>query len=351
MMNRLEDTDTNSMGDYNIKVGIIGVGAMGTQHARNLSQHIPGVTVAALMDVDQDRLAALSDECGGSKIYADAQALIDDEDVDALIITSPDVTHAELALACLEADKPVLCEKPLATNAQDAEKVFRAEVEKGKRLLQVGFMREYDAPHRKLKAVLDSDEIGRPLLFRGFHYNMTTGFERDVDEVITNSAIHDIHSAHWLMGQEISKVYLQYIPHHPERPETCRLLTIDLTFQNGTLGIIQVNAEADYGYEVIVDVTTETGQVTTNSFSNPLVRRSGGLMQAIDPSWSNRFDDAYINELRSWSKAVITGDFDGPTAWDGYTSLVVADACKQSAQSGQVEAVSLAEKPSFYLSR
>ena len=335
------------MGNRTIGVGVIGVGNMGGHHTGNLARQVAGANVVALMDVDEERLAAVADQFGG-RTFTDARALIADPEVEAVVIASPDATHTDYTLACLEADKPVLCEKPLATRAEDAERIFRAEVDKGRRSVQVGFMREYDPAHQKVKAVLDSGEIASPLLFRGFHYNLTQGGDRHIDEVIVNSAIHDIHSAHWLMGQEIVQVYVRHVPNAPERPETCRLLVVQLTFRDGSLGILQVNSEAGYGYEVDVEITGETGQVTTTALTSPVVRRSGGLSQAIEPEWNSRFDRAYLAEMQSWTAGVATGEFDGPTAWDGYTSLVVADACKRSFETGQPEVVPVVDRPDFY---
>lgn len=336
------------MSDKTIGVGVIGVGQMGRRHSLNLAKRIAGANLVALMDIDADRLGSVASECGVEKTFTDPHALIADPEVQAVIITSLDKTHAEFTLACLEAGKPVLCEKPLATNAEDGERVFRVEIAKGGRMVQVGFMREYDSAHRKVKAVLDSGEIGPPLLFRGFHYNSRMEEERHIDDVIVNSAIHDIHSAHWLMGQEIVKVYVGHIPFAPDKPETCRLLVVHLTFRNGGLGIIQVNSESGYGYEVDVEITAESGQVTTRSLTSPDVRHSGTLRRVIEQDWEDRFETAYLTEMQSWTSGVLSGKLDGPSAWDGYTSLVVADACKRSFRSGNPEAVPVVPRPDFY---
>ena len=339
------------MSDNVIGVGLIGSGQMGGRHSLNLAKRIAGAKVVALMDVDETRLATVAAECGVEKTFTNAQALINDPEVQAVVIASIDSTHVEYTLACLEADKPVLCEKPLATDADDGERVFRAEVAKGRRMVQVGFMREYDSAHRKVKAVLDDREIGSPLLFRGFHYNYYNSSKEEephIDDVINSSAIHDIHSAHWLMGQEIVKVYVQHIPFRPDKPETCRLLVVHLTFRNGSLGIIQVNSDSGYGYEVDVEITGETGQVTTTSLTSPLVRHSGELRRAIEPDWEDRFETAYLTEMQSWTNGVASGQFDGPTAWDGYTSLVVADAGKRSFRTGKPETVPVVPRPDFY---
>ena len=162
----------------------------------------------------------------------------------------------------------------------------------------------------KVKHAIAEGEIGQPILFRGIHYNISFGYDRHIDDAIVNSAIHDIHSARWLMGEEIASVYVQHMAANASKPNTCRLLVIHLTFRNGSLGVIEVNSDAGYGYEI----TGELGQIRTTTLSNPIVRRSGTRRQSIETDWLTRFDTAYFNEMQSWSQAVATGDFEGPTA-------------------------------------
>jgi len=182
---------------------------------------------------------------------------------------------------------------PLATNVENAERVFQAKVAKGRRLVQVGFMREFDPPHRKVKHAIAEGEIGQPILFRGTHYNISFGYNRHIDDAIVNSAIHDIHSARWLMGEEIASVYVQHVA-AASKPNTCRLLVIHLTFRNGSLGVIEVNSDSGYGYEVNVEITGELGQIRITTLSNPIVRRLGNRRQSIETDWLTRFDTAHL---------------------------------------------------------
>ena len=105
------------MNNDTVGVGMIGAGAIGRIHARNLAKRTHGARLAAVMDVDAERAETVAAASGAGRVYADADALIADPEVDAVLIASPDATHAELALACIDAGKPVLCEKPLATTA------------------------------------------------------------------------------------------------------------------------------------------------------------------------------------------------------------------------------------------
>ncbi len=114
------------MGDGKLGVGIIGTGGMGGRHARNLAHRVSAAEVVAIMDLDQARAAAVAAECGGAAVFTDAPALINDDAVDAVVIASPDPTHADLAVDCIEAGKPTLCEKPLGVDLDDAQRVLRA---------------------------------------------------------------------------------------------------------------------------------------------------------------------------------------------------------------------------------
>jgi myo-inositol 2-dehydrogenase/D-chiro-inositol 1-dehydrogenase len=107
-----------------------------------------------------------------------------DPEVQALVIASPDSFHAEAVMACLNAGKPVLCEKPLAVTIAETKEILDTEVAGGRRLVQLGFMREYDAAHQALKALLDSGELGQPVLSRGVHVGERFAEPRTIQDVI-----------------------------------------------------------------------------------------------------------------------------------------------------------------------
>lgn len=330
-----------------LKVGVIGTGGMGGRHIRNLHNQTPA-NVVAVMDVDRERATAVADSVGGCTVYTDAQALIADPEVEAVVIASPDPFHAAAAGDCIAAGKPALCEKPLAMNIEDAQKVLNAEVAGGKRLLQLGFMREYDPAHRAVKAVAERGDLGELLLFRGLHTGYALPQARTTEDVIINSSVHDIHSARWLMRQEVESVYVQRVVSDPARPETCRFLLTQLAFKNGSLGLLEVNAESGFGYQVDVELTGAKGSVRTPRAAWATVRTAGQEWQGIDDDWLMRFELAYIYEVQAWVQSVINGRVAGPSTWDGYAAMVVAAACVESFKSGKPQAVPALIRPSLY---
>lgn len=331
-----------------VNVGIIGTGMIGSLHAGILTKRIPAAQVVAVMDVDRERAAAVAADCPGARIYADADALLQAAHVDAVLIASPDAFHAEQALACIAAGKPVLCEKPMATTRADAERVLRAELTTGRRLLQLGFMREYDRAHQDLLELTRGGKIGRALRFRGIHMNPDRSSDISIADAIVNSLIHDIHSARFMLGEEIAEVFTRWLPADAAQARSARYAIIHLRFESGAIGTLEWSGASGYGYEVEVEIVGEHGTAQTTGNHSPWLRQGGARAQAISPDWPQRFFEAYVAELEAWIASVLAGAATGPSAWDGYMSLVVAEACIKSAETGLPARAQGMPRPALY---
>lgn len=332
-----------------IAVGIIGTGGMGRRHAHNLHTKIKGAVVAGVSDVDEARMARVAVECNGARMFNDPHALICDQDIDALLIVSPDETHAEYVLACLEQGKPVLCEKPLAPDPQDAWRVIDAETALGKRLVSVGFMRRFDPYHVAVKETVDSGAVGRPVLFRGIHRNegAQPGLPRYL--IVSGSAIHDIDSARWLLDQEVTEVFARGLRVDPALDDNFYdLLLVQLRLSGDCVGTIEAFVSARYGYEVVAEVVGAEGAATTAQPIPATMRRGQQRSTVVEADWLQRFQEAYVLELAQWVQSLRGAAFQGANAWDGYASLLVARACIESLQSGQPQAVKAPEAPALY---
>ena len=183
-----------------IAVGVIGTGGMGGMHAENLHSRVAGARLAAVADLDTARAEKLGSRSGAA-VYQDAVDLIRDDNVEAVVIASPDPTHAPLALECLKNEKPVLCEKPLADSADAALGVVEAEVELGRKLVQVGFMRRYDPQHVAVKQAVDSGAVGTPVVFKGWTRNADRDAGITSERIVINATIHDTESGRRFLAQ------------------------------------------------------------------------------------------------------------------------------------------------------
>lgn len=326
---------------------MVGTGLMGELHARNLRARVPGAELVAVHDVDHDRATALAGELGVTAV-ADGFELIADEAIDAVVIASPDVTHADYALACIGAAKPVLCEKPLAITAASADEILEAESAGGVRLLQVGFMREFDAAHLAVRRAVTSGRIGRPVMFRATHVNPFPVGHVAVEQAITQSMIHDFNSARFLLGREIVEVYSIWVP-LPGGDDRCHIVTVSATFDDGSLGLIDVNMQSGYGYTVSAEVIGTSGVARTARPTTAVVLAEGRQSIDVEESWAARFGPAYLAEVEAWVDSLHRGVPVGPGAWDGYAASAVADAAVLSARSGHPVAVDARPRFGIYL--
>ncbi len=330
-------------------IGVIGTGGMGGRHAGNIYQRINGAHLAGVFDIDEERANTVASTCGNVPVFTSGEDLITNEAVDAVLIATPDETHAAITLTCIEARKPVLCEKPLATAITDARKVIDAECAARRRLVMVGFMRRFDAPHFALKEAIDRGEIGRPILFKGVHRNREAPSDFRREMLFYQSAIHDIDSMRWLMGSEVEEVTVRGAHVDPNVDANARdIALITMTLRGGGLATIEAYVSASYGYEVSAEVVGDEGTITTTQPDQVLKRTKGARLVKVPEEWLARFDLAYINELTHWVKSLREETTVGANAWDGYTALLVADACIQSLNSGQPVSVSIPEKPEIY---
>ena len=333
-----------------ISVGVIGSGGMGARHAKTLSGIVSGARVGGVMDLDRQRAEELAARCGSDvMVFEDEQALIRHDDIDAVVITTPDETHSGMVMECLQNEKPVFCEKPLATTVEDARKIVDAEAELGRKVVQVGFMRRYDPQHLAVKNAIESGDIGQPVLFKGTHRNEAALEGTTSDSILVNSAIHDLDSARWMLGQEIEEVYVDGTNTGAAADDKVwDLQVIQLRLEGGRVANIEVYVNAGYGYEVDLEVVGDEGTIHIAPANAPVLRKKRHAGRTIEDDWLERFPEAYVLEMRRWIEDLRGGKLTGPDAWDGYISLLAVESCIASLQSGKKEPFERPERPELY---
>jgi len=333
-----------------VGVGVIGTGMIGTQHVHRLARAVVGSSVAAVFDVATDRAAALAKEVGARSAGSWAE-LVEDPQVDAVLVASPGDLHVEQVLACLAAGKPVLCEKPLATSADDALKVVEAEVAAARRLVQVGFMRRYDAGFRDVKAAIDDGVIGEPLLAHAVHRNPSVPDTFVGEMSLTDSLVHEFDTFRWLFGQEIVATTVVGVRHSPLAAHLRDPQIVLLELANGAVVDAESFVNCRYGYDVRCEVVGSTGTVALDNPRTTIVLGDGRRGEQVPPDWGVRFGQAYQDELQAWIDALAGGATVAPgasDAWDGYAAICVAETAVASFTRHARAEVRLADKPGLY---
>jgi myo-inositol 2-dehydrogenase/D-chiro-inositol 1-dehydrogenase len=330
-----------------IRVAVIGAGVMGADHARLLATQVSGATLVAVCDADGQRAGSIASELGAKRSSTDPLAVIASGDVDAVLIASPDGTHAALTIACIEKGIPVLCEKPLAPTAAECLKVIDSEVRGGRRLVQVGFMRRFDPSYADMKRVLASGAIGPALMFHCIHRNVSVPDWFTSDMAITNSLPHEFDIARWLLATELTSIAV----HQPKAVDPKRLVApvfVVIETVSGELVTIEMNNNATYGYDVRGELVGDKGTVALRSPARSETSLGQMRGETLPGDWRPWFADAYRLQDQAWIDSIATGRAQGASAWDGYAATAVAEAGVRARASGLPAAISLAERPGLY---
>jgi myo-inositol 2-dehydrogenase/D-chiro-inositol 1-dehydrogenase len=356
-----------------VGVGVIGTGMIGQDHIRRITRALTGGAVVAVHDVEEAGARQVAAGLPGATVHASAQDLIADASVDAVLVASWGAVHEEQVLAAIAAGKPVFCEKPLAPSRDACLRIIDAEVARGRRCVQVGFMRRYDAGYRAMKAVLVDGIIGVPLLMHCAHRNpLPPPYGFTTEMLVTDSAVHEFDQVRWLFGEEIVAASILTPRRTSKAAEGVQdPLIILLELASGVLVDDEVFVNAGYGYDIRGEVVGESGTVALADAGGITLSTGGrrvtvpagrtqnppGPSQApqhrdrVPADWRERFLRAYDAELQDWLTAVAAGTVTGPSSWDGYVAAVVADSAVRALHTGQRIAVPLPERPGLYQER
>ena len=322
--------------DRDVRVAVLGVGLMGQDHARRLATLTKGAQLVAVSDVDAARTDAVAAELGVRAVHDPAAAIADPE-VDAVVIATPGFTHEGLVLEAIAAGKPTLCEKPLTTSPETARAVVEAERALGRPLVQVGFMRRFDAEYEQLRALVASRELGRPLFLHCVHRNATTPPNFNSEMLILDSVVHEVDIARFLLGEEITAITVLTpgrTAHAPEGLQDPQFVLMETA--SGTLVDVEIFVNTTFGYEVRTELVAERGSAMTGLGVGLVQHSAAGWGGRIAADFKQRFGAAYDTEFQRWVDAVRSGaGVDGPGVWDGYAAAAVCAAGVESLRTGR----------------
>jgi myo-inositol 2-dehydrogenase/D-chiro-inositol 1-dehydrogenase len=331
-----------------VNVGVIGVGMIGQEHIRRLMTTVPGAKVVAVSDVDEARAREAASFLSGVQVYALGEDLILAREVEAVIVASWGPTHAAYVLAAIKAGKPVLCEKPLATTEADCSAILDAEAAFGRRLVQVGFMRRFDPQYLAMKETIASGAIGAPLIFQSGHRNASVPAHYTGDMALTDTAVHDIDIARFLLDDEPAAIMVHAPRRNSRAGDVADPLMTLIDMRAGALVAIETSVHVAYGYDIRGEVIGESGTVSLADRGEVVVRTNGAFMGRVPPDWRERFAPAFDGEFRAFIAAAGEGRVAGPSAWDGYVATVTTLAGVKALKTRKREPIKLRRRPKLY---
>jgi myo-inositol 2-dehydrogenase/D-chiro-inositol 1-dehydrogenase len=333
----------------NLKVCVIGAGKMGADHVERLARRIVGAEVSVVVDANISLAKKAVETIPSAAAVSNLGQALEQEEVDAVLIAAPGSLHHEMLLQVQGRDLPILCEKPMTPDAASSWEIVEAEQRLGKRRIQVGFMRRFDAEYQRLRALIKSGELGEILMLHCAHRNAGSRKEFTNQMMITDSVAHEFDAIRYLTGQEIKNVQVRLGrptrhacsgQHDPQQ--------VLIETESGVLADVEIFVNAQFGYQVEAQAVFEKGIVNIGGDGGPYVRGAGHWGGEITPGFVERFRSAYDAEVQSWVDAAKRDEVGGSTAWDGYVTAACGDAGVAAQSSGEKVEVSLKAKPSIY---
>lgn len=332
-----------------LRVGVVGAGMMGADHVDRLTHRTPGATVSAIIEPDERRAAAAVQAAPGARAFARVEEALDAGAADAVVIATPGPFHEQVLLPVLEAGLPVLCEKPLTDDVDSSWRVLEAEQKHPHPLIQVGFMRRFDARYRQLRELITVGTAGELLLLHCVHRNPSVPGSYTEPMLITDSLVHELDVVPWLAGASIASIEVRRGRRNPNSPARLNdpiMALIEL--DNGVLADVEMNVSARFGYQVATEAVFASGAARIGQPDGLQLWHDGNLQVAEHQSFTTRFRQAFDTEVLAWAVAARQGGIAGPSAWDAYTVAIASAAgVKALATTGPVP-VELPEKPAFY---
>ena len=325
-----------------LKIGIMGVGRLGYEHACNIANRVPGSELVAICDKDFDRAKSVAEELGVTAVYSDPKELCANPEVEAVAIITNTDSHVEMIKIAMDAGKHVFCEKPLSDTVEkckEAEKIIEAHPEL---IFMLGFMRRYDHSYQVAKKKMENGDIGDVILVRCYSQDPISIIQGTLEYAprsggqFIDMSIHDIDLIRWLTGSEPKKLWAiggcfefkQYKDWDDGDNVSCLMQC-----ENDAMAFFFAGRAAAHGSHVETEIVGTRGTLRiagVPASSMVEVMSEHGVCRECYQDFVTRWHDAYITEMEEFCDCVANGRQGSPNVYDGTASTNIAFRCKES---------------------
>lgn len=317
-----------------MRVGVIGAGRIGANHAKILSR-LGGVTNLLIADVAHQRAVDVASSLSGASASSLDELFGTSE---ALVIASSTDTHADLLLRAAQAGLPTFCEKPIALDLASTKKAVAA-IEASGITVQMGFQRRYDPGIRAIRDSVASGEVGTVFLVRSQTHDPAPppiDYIPSSGGIFKDCLIHDIDAVRYVTGQEVVSVTaFGTVVGHPDIAAHGDYGTgaAVLQMSDGALGQISGMRLDPSGYDVRLEIFG-SGKALAAGWSErtPITSTEPGMKPPANPivTFWDRFDAAYRAELEAFLRVAAGKEIPACVPRDALADLRVAVACSRS---------------------
>jgi 1,5-anhydro-D-fructose reductase (1,5-anhydro-D-mannitol-forming) len=335
-----------------IRFGIAGFGLHATRRLMPGFKLAQNCKVTALSRRDPQKAREAAQEYTITHVFGSTEELCRCPEVDAVLVTTPDVRHCSDVLIAVGVGKPVLCEKPMAMNAAECRQMVEAARKAGV-LLGVAQIFRFEESTARLRERIAAGDIGHPVFARAEFSYPGTGHGRTwlydptiaAGGPIADVGVHCIDTLRYILQDEPWRVSAQgHRDKNSGRVEAAAILTLE--FKRGTLAAVLVSTRAQY--RTPLEFIGDGGSLRAHDGLrvDPPVSlewwRDGKLVAAEEAS--NRL--AYARQVDAFASAIETARPFPVPGEEGWQNQIILDAAYRSLSSGKAEEVTILEKQS-----
>jgi len=304
-----------------VNVGVIGVGAMGYNHAR-VYYRLDNANLLGVSDVSESTLAKVCKRYD-TKGYPDYKELLKNPEIEAVSVCVPTTHHYTIVMAAIEHGKDVLVEKPIAFTLEEAEGMIQAAKDKGVKL-STGHVERFNPAVQKAKELIEMDVIGDVVSASAKRVGPFPPRIKDVGVAI-DLAIHDLDVMYYLFDNDVTQVYatMGSILEKCEYEDHAEIMT---KFENGITGILEVNWLTPFKRRAL-EVTGTDGIISID-YIDQSVDVDGKFAQKVDIQHGEplKYEIAsFLNSIINDKELEITGE-------DGLNALKMVLAANRSSK-------------------
>ncbi|MGO1403069.1 MAG: Gfo/Idh/MocA family oxidoreductase [Flaviflexus sp.] len=328
-----------------VNITVVGTGRIGTHHIGALVDRVKGATVTALVDTDIARAEELARTYSIDCVAASLDEAFEKAAVDAVVISSPVVTHLPLIRTAAAAGKAIFTEKPIGKDTAEAREATEVTAQAGV-VFQVGFNRRFSESW-----AIAHENVSKGLVGEVQRYHSIT---RDpgpyggnpattpIGTIFKETLIHDFDTINWFMGDSrpVSVFASADALIRPDAKNDGFLdsAVVVIKYDNGAIATAEASFSAAYGYDLRGEVFGSAGMVQMGEPTNTVARTftDGGMVVPTEGTDTSRYHESYVAEFDTFCRRVMGEDLPHPSGEDGVMAQAIAEAAQLSTSESRL---------------
>ncbi|WP_096439183.1 Gfo/Idh/MocA family protein [Alteribacter populi] len=335
-----------------VRVGIIGCGSIAKN--RHLIEYFGNkhVEIVAVCDIVEERVHHFASEYN-AKAYKNYEDLLANHEIDAVSVCTPNYLHAPVSIAASQAGKHVLCEKPMATSREDAEKMIDAAKQNNKKLM-IAHNQRFVPSHQKARQLIESGEVGKIYSFRtAFGHGGPEGWSAEGEDTwffkkdqafigaMGDLGVHKTDLLRFILGEEFTEVGAFVETSAKQQVDVDDTAVCVLKTESGIIGTLAAswsyvakedNSTIIYGEQAILRLEDDPVNSLIVQYKNgDVVKYELGGIQTNEEDGQNNTEviDQFISAITEDSEPAITGE-------EGLKSLQVVLSALESSETKKI---------------